>query len=296
MSTLKDVTKGFKEIYDSGKEFHIQEPELFKKIHSLIFKEFNKVYGVLAKDISYHDGYFIFGRGENTIAHYSFDEVPQWKFATWLDIVKDDSNEKKYVVSVEVFAQMTLFIDKFKPSRSDFLSSFKIYYNRETENFEDSNYEYELLRFNMIFKHKYLAMYAELNGTDYNLFRQRPLLAYFSVKKDIRRELDRNKWQLKLNNAIMKKSKKFFKKYFKDIYYEYEFHDRGENWSPRWDIYITLENEEILTDELYKDLFEKWNDWKSKTAKKYLPKRYKNGCYFYDEVSSHPDYFILEKE
>lgn len=62
----------------------------------------------------YLDGYFLFGKGTNSIFHFTVKECPGWSFGIWWEEPTDDVHG----VMGEWFAQFTETIDKFKPSAS----------------------------------------------------------------------------------------------------------------------------------------------------------------------------------
>lgn len=51
---------------------------------------------------------------DNSVAHFSIDNIPEWKFGIW---VYYSPETKRY--PYELFGQVEILIDKFKPSRSD---------------------------------------------------------------------------------------------------------------------------------------------------------------------------------
>lgn len=63
-----------------------------------------------ATSIRFGNGYFIFsiGKGKNTVCHFEFKQIPDWKWGIW-----NNGNG-----SLSFFGEHDLLIDKFKPSRT----------------------------------------------------------------------------------------------------------------------------------------------------------------------------------
>ena len=77
-----------------------------------------------ASDIEYRDGYFVVRFGKNSVVHFHFDELPEWKFGIWWKFPKDTNNVD--TIKGTLFAQLESEIDKFKPSASDICCEFEI--------------------------------------------------------------------------------------------------------------------------------------------------------------------------
>jgi len=57
----------------------------------------------------FYSGYFIIEFEKNSVCHFKIKSLPHWSFAIWLRPGKDFT----------IFGQVTILIDKFKPTRSD---------------------------------------------------------------------------------------------------------------------------------------------------------------------------------
>lgn len=94
-----------------------------KEATEVFFKDVNGIFSLFHDnpvhftDVEYLDGYFVFGRGTNTVIHFHVDECPGWLFAIWWDI-PDNSEELADTIHGQFFTQYEETIDKFKPSRS----------------------------------------------------------------------------------------------------------------------------------------------------------------------------------
>ena len=78
-----------------------------KNILSIVSKVFK------IKDKRYGNGYFIFTFAGNSICHFHLEELPHWKFGIWLS--EDKTKKKTY----QIFGQIEVLIDKFKPYASN---------------------------------------------------------------------------------------------------------------------------------------------------------------------------------
>ena len=76
------------------------------------------------------DGYFLFEGDKDSVTHFHIKGISHWKFGLWIhaEYLDDEYREKEkeltydeYYKVVQLFAQYDTAIDKFKPSRSDFL-------------------------------------------------------------------------------------------------------------------------------------------------------------------------------
>lgn len=119
--------------------------DLFKNIESLGYTIKNKNYG---------DSYFLFEGEENSICHFNIKEIPRFKFAIWsldrFDTIQKqiesngigytwaDSLEISPLSELVFFTQYERDIDKFKPSRSGFVTGlYRRAYIENDENKEE---------------------------------------------------------------------------------------------------------------------------------------------------------------
>ena len=116
MSDEKDVFSALEEFYNERvaeadtKGFAERYLAAAKKLIQTLAEEHFHV-----ENEEYLDGYFLFGKGTNSIFHFTLKECPGWSFGVWW---KQPENENEGVLG-EWFAQYTETIDKFKPSASN---------------------------------------------------------------------------------------------------------------------------------------------------------------------------------
>ena len=90
--------------------------DIFKEAFELFKRELAKdKYTV--KDEEYHDGYFIFGTGTNSIVHFHIKQAPEFLFGIWWDT---DYKKGDDYLKGSLYSQYENNIDKFKPSASMF--------------------------------------------------------------------------------------------------------------------------------------------------------------------------------
>jgi len=87
--------------------------------------------GYTVSEIRRASGYFIFDYGRNTVNTLWFKELPDWRFGIWCTCVDEDDGHS--YLNVEFFAQPEKDVDKFKPSRSIFIKTFKFPYSKRYE-------------------------------------------------------------------------------------------------------------------------------------------------------------------
>lgn len=91
------------------------------------------------ENIEHIDGYFLGYMGKNSVTHFKIKECPGWKFAIWWypERIKDKNEEHNDYIPGEFFAQFELDIDKFKPSRSCFISKVKLFIEKDNKHVLD---------------------------------------------------------------------------------------------------------------------------------------------------------------
>lgn len=265
-----------KEIIDTQKENHKQEyAELFEKVHQSIIKKFQEISPVI--DIEYSEGYFIFYYGKNSVCHFKLKKYPQWSFGIWLDYVPDEKDSGKDYIRAEVFCQLTQFIDKFKPSRSEFLSEIRFYKivdideDGEISKLNEFDLEiddWEIHQFNLLWKRPYLAMYKDLCSVDFNSEFVRPLKAFLVVKKEFLQERLHERKVKRANKFMARKIRKWINKEAPKVFckYEFDFSDSGENVSPRFHPSLTIH--EGVSNEVLNDFEQKYRDYRDAIARK----------------------------
>jgi hypothetical protein len=93
--------EGFSEVYKT----------CIEDIIASLQKNFNIV------DLKLLDGYYMFAKGSNSIAHFHITECPGWLFGIWLDHEITNVATDSYI-KFAFFTQYEKTIDKFKPSAS----------------------------------------------------------------------------------------------------------------------------------------------------------------------------------
>jgi hypothetical protein len=82
-----------------------------KFILNNILSKIEKVFSI--KDVRFGSGYFIFTYASASICHFHLKELPHWKCGIWL------SQDQKKPLTYDIFAQIEICIDKFKPYASE---------------------------------------------------------------------------------------------------------------------------------------------------------------------------------
>ena len=85
--------------------------------------------GYVVSKLHRASGYFIFDYGRNTVNTLWFKELPEWRFGIWCMCVDEDDGHS--YLNVEFFAQPEKDVDKFKPSRSIFIKTFRFPYDKK---------------------------------------------------------------------------------------------------------------------------------------------------------------------
>ena len=273
------------EIREHQKKETKEYSELFLKTQNAILASFEKISKISERH--FLDGYFIFYHGENAVCHFKLKKYPQWLFGIWLRYMeeKDPGKDK---INVQIFAQIEENIDKFKPTRSEFLSEFDLYkeYKEDEESgdiikldtFNLKIDEYQLDPFKMIWNKPYLAMYIDIYSVDLNEEYTSPLKAFFLVKKYfIEKKNERNK-QRGADKFLTHKITKWFNKNLKKQFdgFEFSIHDSGDNVSPRFHPKAVITN--VLSDVELNEFEYRYNDYKDKIMKK----KYGENSWLYD--------------
>lgn len=126
------------------------------------------------EDVEYLDGYYIFGRGTNSVVHFHVKEAPGWKGGIWWEPAPTEKTKNRKHPQYEteflecrMFFQFEKEIDKFKPTASQFGGKmFKFWFGKEgTSESEFLNTCWDL-RF--IIKEPYLAFYKDMHYSNFN--------------------------------------------------------------------------------------------------------------------------------
>jgi len=214
--------------------------EVYKQATGMAFAALNKEcsFGITVEDIEYLDGYFIFGKGTNSVVHFHIKETPGWKYGIWWEPVRkseceDDEAYNEYhtdCLRCKIFTQYEDEIDKFKPSASmvsdEFIMSLKC--------FTDSYFWSFAQDIEFIHNEPYLAFYREMHYTDFNReFVSREEAKRF-FKKHTREKVKRNKLSNKNNVAVLETLYKILKDEI-DAGTCFVL-DKRDTWSPRYTV------------------------------------------------------------
>lgn len=215
--------------------------EVYKQATDRLFQELkNECGGLTITDVEYLDGYFIFGRGTNSIVHFHIDETPGWKYGIWWEPVEDKDTGKPYTdrVHCSIFAQYEEEIDKFKPSASMVCEELTLYFQYQSTSrlwaFADD------IKF--IRDEPYLAFYREMHYTDFNR-------EYIS-REEARTYYELHRAERKLEAEVKEANDKDILSTICQILKEdleagiCFIQDRSESWSPRYEIIVKNINDE----------------------------------------------------
>ena len=256
-------------------------------------------FGVTVEDIEYLDGYFIFGKGTNSVVHFHIKETPGWKYGIWWEPVRKSEceNDEAYneyrtdCLRCKIFAQYEEEIDKFRPSASMVREEFII----SLAYFTESYFGGFAQDIEFIHNEPYLAIYREMHYTDFNreFVSRREAKRYF--KKYAREKAKYNRLSKKNNVAILRTIYRIMKDEIDSG--ECFVCDRGDNWSPRYAI-IGLADDESkaghyeLFDILEDSYAAKFKNLWSKTVarcRRRLSSWYESSC-------CHDSIYLLEKD
>ena len=102
------------------------------EIRDAVLKELEEYNGLHVKDMTEVPGYYVFKFNEHEIFHFTFKEIPEWKFALWITW----ANDKKDEYNIAFFGNKINWIDKFKPSCSPISCKMKLKVDDEFEPFD----------------------------------------------------------------------------------------------------------------------------------------------------------------
>lgn len=234
----------------------------YKKAAETVFKSLEIVgdYGVdtesyKARDIEYLDGYFIFGKGTNSVVHFYIDKCPGWKFGIWWDSVKEKAKGKNTVsfmtITGTLFCQFEKTIDKFKPTASAFTTSLYIdFYNNGAVQYSAKQFK-EILSY--IKKEPYLAFYKNWNSTDFN----REHIIRKQAKEFYKKWKKKDDWETKNLPKFDKILLNWVKKNVFPYYCNPKIADLGPNWTPRYQVKAALkDNTEVFDKTGFYDWFD----------------------------------------
>lgn len=193
------------------------------------------------KDLYFGDGYFIFGRGDNSVISFRIEEIPGWLFGIWWHPIQDKAKSTEEhpvfltdVISCEFFAQYEEDIDKFKPSYSIFGYNFRYDLNSIESNGYDFSRISDILTF--LQKEPMLAWYRNMYSTDFNtehVTREEATKAFqnYQNQKELEKRI------VAENDQKMIDTVKYIFKPFFDENVAFIL-DQGTNCSPRFELIL----------------------------------------------------------
>lgn len=245
---MSNSSYGLAEIYDAQVKKHdeVGYSERLKQATDLFFKHINEMFewfdepSVHFTDVEYLDGYFVFGRGTNTVVHFHVDECPGWIFAIWWDI-PDGGEELADAIHGQFFTQYEETLDKFKPSRSEICCDISVQFS-EVHKSCDCYKARNVIKF--IQTEPALAFCRDYCGWDYN--------AEYHTREEAEQELNKYK--------VFAKNKSKYTAICNDKVLTFvrekvlpQFNDaemcRDEGWSPEYHIVAPYDSNKDLLEE-----------------------------------------------
>lgn len=225
--------KGYSDFYKRFTEFY-----LFKYIP---FELQEAELTFTPVDIEYGDGYFIFGRGSNSVVSFRVAEAPGWLFGIWYRIEESVKADKTvYSFHYEVFAQYEQFIDKFKPSYSTLEFHDFIYDVTPDYTFKNGNLRYDAARmFIFIIKEPALAFCRDQFNWDYNEEYHTREEAEEKMQKLIQREQLQEDFKKNADGQLLDYIKQFWHDNNRNVF----IYDFGEGVSPRYELAFLCPND-----------------------------------------------------
>ena len=179
------------------------------------------------ENVVYLSTYFIFDRGTNSIIHFNIKEIPGFKFGIWWNTEFDNQNDKD--LKGYLFCQYEDNIDKFKPSASEICEEITVCFDNGLNNPIAS---LNIYFFKFIKENPELAWYRDNFWTNLNY--------EYVDKNEALKEFEKYKkhklLEKKLIPELDAKYLKMMKDYADRLIEEYEIIDRGDNWSPRYEL------------------------------------------------------------
>ena len=198
----------------------------------------------LEKDTNFHienkvcgNCYFLFEYEDDSICHFKVKELPEFSFALWsIDNVNKEYLDSEYKEADFIFfAQPTLIIDKFKPSRS----ALKVPVSRYLSKPNDSPYVLEqwcseadlLLKFMKKQKYEafYLGSFSDVSFYDvptrFVAFKEYVETYFYYYKRNIKESINTKILSFKMKKYLKKNFRKNKQHYICALY-------SYRNWSP----------------------------------------------------------------
>lgn len=224
-------------------------PMFYKDIATSIIDDINKFCTV--ENIEFGDCYFIFYKGDNSVVHFKIKELKGWKFGMWF------SKENDNTIKCEWFCKYELWLDKFKPSRSEIhCETFwnvpnyieATLFDRDLQDKNDFYWEgYQIYKnIHFMLDNPCLALYRDCFDIDLNLEYISKRYAKRQVKKDIKECKTRDKMEEKLQQKMKNKVVKEIWKTFDNILdiQTIDMNVDGCICSPRFKLELTVQNGE----------------------------------------------------
>jgi hypothetical protein len=129
LKKLEDVKENddylFEDNEDDGEEITPNKLRTYNRVFIKVLQEYLKTEDNILFNLNSHweQGYFIFDMGQDSVFITECQNNKEWLFGFWFDEI---TNEDGAHYRVRAFAQPTLTLDKFKPSRSEFLEELLI--------------------------------------------------------------------------------------------------------------------------------------------------------------------------
>lgn len=192
------------------------------------------------QDITYLDGYFIFGKGTNSVVHFHVDECPGWLFGIWWNVPEKDSERQKKIKG-EFFAQFEEAIDKFKPSNSDICKDISVSLDESSTCVCWS--AAAMVKF--IKNEPYLAFCRDYMGWNYN--------EEFHSREEAKKEFEDYRKYTDSKAAFTKENDDkviaFIKTKIVPRFLGARIVDKGDSWSPRYEVIAPFEENKNIVDE-----------------------------------------------
>lgn len=221
--------KGYAEIYKA-----ITEQILYRSIPQVLIEDDECTFTVT--EIEYFKGYFLVGKGTNSVVQFKIKENPEWLFGIWYSLKEDELCNDLPTITVEMFAQYEEEIDKFKPSASVFQNT--ICTNSRLENLDDYALWDFARQIRFIIKEPALAYCRDVYHWDYNEEYHTREEAERTMAEDVERKDRRQSFKEYAENALLNYIKNFWKGETVFI------HDFGECISPRYEVTFLYEDQE----------------------------------------------------
>ena len=227
-SVKEQDAKGFAEVYKQATEL------LFKRIKAETDLDLH------FEDITYLDGYFIFGHGTNSVVHFHVKEAPGWLFGIWWSPIptEETKNKKKPIYKTgqlfcELFFQFEEEIDKFKPAASIFGGNFEFEFEAGHEH---GDFWKACKDLEFVINEPYLAFYKDMHYTNFNheYVSREKAKSYWNKHW---KEKAKRKEIAKINAEAMYETVKYIIKPMVKTGNAF-IYDRGNGWNPRYQIFF----------------------------------------------------------